>query len=193
MSFGSYLPSYGQFKLLRFGIGFVLFIPMVAFCLVLGMVPRIIDYCENIRATNRLMEEGALATYPLENNGYVPLSRFGDKWVCSLKVPGGTFEYYRRTDPNGLQAIHFLQHPDITGTLESPRVNWSSRPVVVDVPEKYEWSDVFAAYTESTFAEQTWKLLLWVVLTVLSVWLAVKSYFWMKGGRPRRRRRHRYA
>lgn len=193
MSFGSYLPSYGQFKLLRFGIALALFFPMVAFCLVLGMVPRIIDYGENIRATSRLMEEGTLATYPLANNGYFPLSRFRDRWVCQLKVPGGTFDYYRRTDPDGLQAIHFLQHPDITGSLESPRVNWSSGPIFVDVPEKYEWGDVFAAYTESTFAKETWKLLLWLALTGLSVWLAVKSYFWMKGGRRRGKRRHRYA
>jgi hypothetical protein len=193
MSFLRSLPSRGQFRLLKYGVILALLAPLTAVWLLIKTGTYASDYAGFIRDSGRLMREGKITAVPLAG-GPPHFVDFRKAWSCRLRLPsGGTVDYLRKEKPDGRTHLYFFEHPDITGTIENPRLKFEpgepTRDVVVEVSEHPDWHETFTALARGSLEWKTTWLAVLALLTALSVWFAWKSYWMMKGGRRRRHKR----
>jgi hypothetical protein len=192
MSFLKSLPSGYQFRLLRQGVIIGLLAPLLAVGLIIKTISFSLDYRAAIRDAGQLMKEGKLVAVPLTGEAPRWLD-FRKAYSCSLRLADGiTVQYLRKEKPTG-NNLYFFEHPEVTGSLLAPQLNFEpgepAQQVIVEVSANPQWHETFAALAGGSFTRKTCWLLALSVLTIIAVWLAWKSYWWMKGGRRRSRGR----
>ncbi|MGJ8695681.1 MAG: hypothetical protein ACSHYF_05140 [Verrucomicrobiaceae bacterium] len=179
----NYLASIGRTMAFRLGFaGILLHISLTAaaICLVIWLPFSIWGYLGDMRLPALLISEGKVIDAPLVNRFNERYDKRKSAYRCYLGFEDYAITHYRDQNPRKLEYLRIYKHPVLRNEPETPLR-------IVEVPENITEESVYYAATGRTLPTATAFLIGQILLTILTIYLAIKGYWLIKGKKGRRR------